>query len=68
MVEPDGERTPTLLLSSAGDSRVTVTQSYKLFRALEDNGVETKLVVVRGDHLDDDAIRAAIGEAGYEAA
>ncbi len=30
--------------------------------------VESKLVVVRGDHLDDDAIRAAIGEAGYEAA
>lgn len=38
-------RTPTLFLSSAGDSRVTVTQSYKLFRALEDNGVLTKLVV-----------------------
>jgi hypothetical protein len=30
--------------------------------------VESKLVVVCGDHLDDDAVRAAIGEAGYEAA
>jgi dipeptidyl aminopeptidase/acylaminoacyl peptidase len=37
-------RTPTLLLSSVGDRRVTVTQSYKLFRALEDNGVETAFV------------------------
>lgn len=29
---------------------------------------ETKLVVVRGDGLDDAALRAAIDEAGYEAA
>jgi dipeptidyl aminopeptidase/acylaminoacyl peptidase len=37
-------RTPTLLLSNTGDSRVAVTQTYKLFRALEDNGVETRFV------------------------
>jgi copper chaperone len=30
--------------------------------------IETKLVVVRGEALDDSAIRAAIEEAGYEAA
>jgi len=30
--------------------------------------VETKLVHVRGEALDDAAVRAAIGEAGYEAA
>ena len=30
--------------------------------------VATKLVVVRGDGLDDAALRAAIDEAGYEAA
>jgi copper chaperone len=30
--------------------------------------LETKLVLVRGDNLDDDALRAAIDEAGYEAA
>lgn len=29
---------------------------------------DTKIVVVRGDELDDAAIRAAIDEAGYEAA
>jgi copper chaperone CopZ len=30
--------------------------------------LETKLVLVRGDNLDDDALRAAIDEAGYEVA
>ena len=30
--------------------------------------LETKRVVVRGTHLDDAALRAAIDEAGYEAA
>jgi copper chaperone len=30
--------------------------------------LETKLVTVRGESLDDDALRAAIAEAGYEAA
>ena len=35
-------RTPTLSLSTVGDSRVTITQSYKLFRALEDNGVKVR--------------------------
>ena len=33
-----------------------------------DVDLETKLVTVRGDGLDDAALRAAIGEAGYEAA
>jgi len=42
-------RTPTLLLSSAGDSRVTPTQSYKLFRALRDNAVATQFVVYPTD-------------------
>lgn len=33
-----------------------------------DVDLETKLVVVRGDGLDDAVLRAAIAEAGYEAA
>ena len=33
-----------------------------------DVDLETKLVVVRGESLDDEALRAAIDEAGYEAA
>ena len=30
--------------------------------------LQTKLVTVRGERLDDDAVRAAINEAGYEVA
>ena len=30
--------------------------------------LDTKLVVVRGERLEDEALRAAIDEAGYEAA
>ena len=37
-------KTPTLLLSNTGDTRVAVTQTYKLFRALQDNGIETRFV------------------------
>jgi copper chaperone len=33
-----------------------------------DVDLETKLVVVRGERLDDATLRAAIDEAGYEAA
>jgi dipeptidyl aminopeptidase/acylaminoacyl peptidase len=45
-------RTPTLILSNAADERVAVTQSYKLFRALEGNGVETSFVVYpTGGHM-----------------
>ena len=33
-----------------------------------DADLETKLVLVRGEHLEDGALRAAIDEAGYEAA
>src|SRR5581483_1105364 len=32
-------RTPTLILSDTGDVRVPITQSYKLYHALKDNGV-----------------------------
>lgn len=37
-------KTPTLILSNTLDQRVTVTQSYKLFHNLKDNGVETKFI------------------------
>jgi dipeptidyl aminopeptidase/acylaminoacyl peptidase len=35
-------RAPTLILSDTGDYRVTVTQSYKLYHVLKDNGVTTQ--------------------------
>ena len=38
-------RTPTLILSNRGDERVTVSQSYKLYHALKDNGVEVEFIV-----------------------
>jgi dipeptidyl aminopeptidase/acylaminoacyl peptidase len=37
-------RTPTLIVSTTGDARVPVTQSYKLYRALKDNDVPVKFV------------------------
>ena len=37
-------RTPTLILSNTGDERVTVSQSYKLYHALKDNGVEVSFI------------------------
>ncbi len=35
-------KAPTLILANTGDPRVPITQSYKLFHTLKDNGVETK--------------------------
>jgi len=37
-------RTPTLILSTTGDERVTVSQSYKLYHALRDNEVEVQFI------------------------
>jgi dipeptidyl aminopeptidase/acylaminoacyl peptidase len=51
-------RAPTLVLSDTGDYRVTITQSYKLYHALKDNGVETRFFAypVRG-HSPQDPVR-----------
>ncbi len=35
-------KAPTLILSDTGDARVPITQSYRLYRTLKDNGVETR--------------------------
>jgi dipeptidyl aminopeptidase/acylaminoacyl peptidase len=37
-------KTPTLILSNTGDERVPISQSYTYFRALQDNGVESKFI------------------------
>jgi dipeptidyl aminopeptidase/acylaminoacyl peptidase len=51
-------RTPTLVMSNVSDFRVPVTQSFKLFRALEDNGVETKFIAYPGrQHFPRDPVR-----------
>ncbi|GAC1384964.1 MAG: S9 family peptidase [Ginsengibacter sp.] len=35
-------KAPTLILANVGDPRVPITQSYKLFHVLKDNGIETR--------------------------
>ncbi len=37
-------KAPTLILSNTGDYRVTVTQSYRLYHVLRDNGVATQFI------------------------
>jgi dipeptidyl aminopeptidase/acylaminoacyl peptidase len=37
-------KTPTLILSTTGDVRVPITQSYKLYHALRDNGVPVQFI------------------------
>ncbi|MFN8575014.1 MAG: S9 family peptidase [Gemmatimonadaceae bacterium] len=45
MTYVDNMKTPLLLLSDAGDVRVPVTQSYKLFNALRERGREVRMKV-----------------------
>lgn len=52
-------RTPTLILSNTGDQRVAVTGSYKLYRALRDNGVPVQFVAYPASgHFPGDPVRA----------
>lgn len=37
-------RTPTLIMTNMGDYRVPPTQSFQLYHALKDNGVETQFI------------------------
>jgi len=52
-------KTPTLILSDTGDSRVPITQSYQLYHALKDNGVTVKFIAypVPG-HFPGDPVRS----------
>lgn len=51
-------KTPTLILSDIGDERVPISQSYTYFRALQDNGIESKFIAfpITG-HIPTDPIR-----------
>ena len=55
---------------SCGHCKAAVTEEVAGVAGVEsvDVDLETKLVVVHGKSLDDGALRAAIEEAGYEAA
>ncbi len=49
--------TPTLILATIGDERVPITQSYKLFRALRDNGTEVRFIAYPvGGHFPSDPV------------
>ena len=51
-------KAPTLILSDTGDYRVTVTQSYKLYHVLKDNGVTTRFFAYPvGGHSPVDPVR-----------
>ncbi len=47
--------TPTLILADVGDNNVTITNSYKLYHALKDNGIPVTFVAypVSGHHPSD---------------
>lgn len=48
---------PTLILSNTGDERVPITQSYKLYRALKDNGVPVRFIAYPiGGHAPSDPV------------
>jgi dipeptidyl aminopeptidase/acylaminoacyl peptidase len=51
-------KTPTLILSTTGDARVPITQSYQLYHALKANGVSVKFIAypVAG-HFPGDPVR-----------
>ncbi len=51
-------KTPTLILSDIGDERVPISESYTYFRALQDNGNESKFIVFPiAGHIPTDPIR-----------
>jgi dipeptidyl aminopeptidase/acylaminoacyl peptidase len=50
-------KAPTLIMSDTGDYRVPITQSFQMYHALKDNGVETKFIAFPvGGHSPDDPI------------
>ena len=55
---------------SCGHCKAAVTEEVLTVDGVQsvDVDLDSKLVVVHGESLDDSAIRAAIDEAGYEAA
>jgi copper chaperone len=63
-------RTYTLPGMSCGHCTAAVADELTRVQGVDsvDVDLDTKLVVVHGEHLDDAALRAAIDEAGYEAA
>lgn len=59
MTYVDNMKTPLLMLSTTGDVRVPVTQSYKLYHALQERGQDVRMILwpVPG-HFPADPVRA----------
>jgi copper chaperone len=70
MASDANEKTYTVPGLSCGHCVSAVSEEVGQVAGVEsvDVGLDTKLVTIRGRDLDDDALRAAIDEAGYEAA
>jgi copper chaperone len=64
------ERTYTVPAMHCGNCVAAVEREVSLVRGVDlvEAELQTKLVVVHGESVDDGAVRAAIAEAGYEAA
>ena len=64
------EVTYTVSGMHCGHCKAAVEQEVGVVPGVEwvEADLDTKLVVVRGEGLEDEALRAAIDEAGYEAA
>ena len=64
------ELTYTVAGMSCGHCKAAVTEEVEQVTGVEgvDVDLDSKLVVVRGENVSNDAVRAAIREAGYEAA
>jgi copper chaperone len=64
------ELTYTVPGMSCEHCRMAITKEVDKVEGVEsvDIDLETKLVTVRGESVQDETIRAAIGEAGYEIA
>jgi copper chaperone len=64
------ELTYTVAGMSCGHCKAAVTEEVEQVTGVErvDVDLGSKLVVVRGENVSDDAVRDAIREAGYEAA
>ena len=53
-------KTPTLIITDTGDTRVPATQSFEMYHALKDNGVEVKFIAYPvGGHFPGDPVRSA---------
>jgi dipeptidyl aminopeptidase/acylaminoacyl peptidase len=52
-------KTPTLIITDTGDTRVPATQSFEMYHALKDNGTEVKFVAYPvGGHFPGDPVRS----------